>query len=67
MASLKRMERASLAHAVIFLVWHDTLTRLDYLMMNHIHSYNHVTNTFCVMCVLEYFTMSLKMIYLVDL
>ena len=36
-------------------------------MMDRIHSYNHVTNTFRVMCILEYFAMSLKMIYLVDL
>lgn len=31
-------------------------------MMDHIHSYNHLTNTFRVMCVLEYFAMYLKMI-----
>ena len=49
--------------------WFGTtpLTRLDYLMMDRIHSYNHVTNTFRVMCILEYFAMSLKLIYLVDL
>ena len=68
MASLKRMERASLDSCGYFF-WFGTtpLTRLDYLMMDRIHSYNHVTNTFRVMCILEYFAMSLKMIYLVDL
>ena len=40
-----------------YIFWFGTtpLTRLDYLMMDSIHSYNHVTNIFRVMCVLEPF------------